>query len=145
MIRHDTFHAGNSLVSDSICILHFVLKEVAAILLDTCNVAVHTGGVGAVTLNACDLDALDLFPAGILSCLDCCCSACLSGLFVTGSDEGDNLVGRDSAVECHNRSVCVSDQCLDCVCLQRSNDVSIIAAGTQVGLDHVHLLVIRSL
>ena len=84
--------AGDRKVRNSVRVLDFVLKELAACAVDTFLVAFHTCCVRRVTLNAGDLDALDFFPASALAA-STAGSAGLCGFLVTGSDEGNDLVG----------------------------------------------------
>ena len=59
---------------------------------DVCGViALHTGLVGGVALNAGDLNALDLFPAALLGQLGSSLAAQLAGGLVAGTDEGQDL------------------------------------------------------
>ncbi len=85
-------------------------KEVAAGFVYAFAVAFHAGGVGCVTLNACDLDALDIGPAGCLCSFNSglrrppwllpCCRCRRSR---------EALVGINAGIVCYDRLVGVCD------------------------------------
>ena len=84
-------------------------QELAAGFVYAFAVAFHAGGVGCVTLNACDLDALDIGPAGCLCSLNSGLAALLGCFLVAGADECEALVGINAGIVCYDRLVGVCE------------------------------------
>ena len=127
VLGHDRFHADNSLVSNSVCILYFSIQEFAAGFVNAFAEAFHTGGVGCVALYTGDFDALDIGPAGSLCSFYGCDCALLGRFSVTGADERDDLVGFDTGIECNDRLVGVGNLGCDCLGLERCNQITVKA------------------
>ena len=137
MCLHDSFHSGGSTVSSCVCVLYLVAQESAACLFNASLVAVHTSGVGLVALYACDLDALDIGPAGSLGSLYSSLAALLGSSFVTGTYEGLNLRCLKVGVDSNDRQLGAAYELSRRIGLQRRDNNAVIAAGAEVGLDHV--------
>ena len=145
MCLHDSFHSGGSAVSSCVCVLYFVAQEGTACFFNASLVAVHASGVGLVALYACDLNALDIGPAGSLGSLYSSLAALLGSSFVAGTYEGLNLRCREVGVDSNNRQLGAADELRRGIRLQRRDNNAVIAAGAEVGLDHVLHFIERGL
>ena len=145
MVLHNSLHAGDGLVSHGVGVLNLVIQEGAASGLDAGSVALHTGLVGGVALNAGDLNALDLFPAALLGQLGSSLAAQLAGGLVAGTDEGQDLGGVNVSVDGHDGLGLALDHVGDHVGLQGSDDITVDVSVVHVGLDHVLLLIVSGL
>ena len=145
MVLHNSLHAGDGLVSHGVGVLNLVIQEGAASGLDAGSVALHTGLVGGVALNAGDLNALDLFPAALLGQLGSSLAAQLAGGLVAGTDEGQDLGGVNVSVDGHDGLGLALDHVGDHVGLQGSDDITVDVSVVHISLDHVLLLIISGL
>ena len=145
MVLHDCFHRGSSLISNSVSVLDLVLQELAASLGNALLITGQTCGSSAVALYAGNCDCLNLIPASSLSSLNSSLAAHCSSILVAGAYEGQNLRCIDVGINCNDRCGLASDQGLNEVSLQRSDNECIVCAGVQVGLDHILLLVVSGL
>lgn len=145
ILAHDALHRGYSEVSGCVSVLGFVIKELAASFVYAFAVAFHAGGVGCVTLNACDLDALDIGPAGCLCSFNSGLAALLGCFLVAGADECEALIGINAGIVCYDRLVGVCDSGCNSLGLQRSDQVAIVGLNRKVGLDGVELLLVVGL
>ena len=66
--------------------------------------------MGLVALYACDLNALDIGPAGCLCSLNSGLAALLGCFLVAGADESSLLVRGEVSIQCKHRLVRGSDK-----------------------------------
>ena len=134
---HDRLHRGGRAVCGRVCVLHFARQELAACLVYAFFIALHACCTGLIALYAGDLNALDLIPASLLSCLYGCDSALLCCCLVAGADIGNDLGSVKVGVDRNDRQLGAADQLRCRIRLQRRNNNAVIRAGAEVGLDHV--------
>ena len=145
MRLHDRFHGVYSLICHCVCVLGFLLEEGAASFFNAFFVAGHTSRVGSIALHTCNLNAFNLVPAGCLCFFNCFFCAHLRSLFIAGTNKRDNLVRVDVGIQCNNRLIGRCNLCRYRIRLQRSDNIRIITAAVDIGVNHVGLFIVGSL
>ena len=143
VLLDNRLHSGGCLVRHGVGVLHF--EHLTACGFDRIAVAAQTCFMGLVALYACDLNALDIGPAGCLCSFNSGLAALLGCFLVAGADECEALVGINAGIVCYDRLVGVCDSGCNSLGLQRSDQVAIVGLNRKVGLNGVELLLVVGL